>query len=150
MKIMKFLLILAIIITGFLPFPAEFGQADSHKIYTKISYSNSSSFSSAINRKERAKKIIKVRVTAYSSTYDQCDGSPFITASGTHVHDGTLASNCLPFGTKVRLPNYYGNKIFTVEDRLAPRLGCTTIDIWFPNRNSALQFGSIYTTIEVI
>ena len=150
MKIIKILLILAIIIPVFLPFPSELGQADTHKIYTKMSYSNSSSFSSAINRKERAKKIIKVRVTAYSSTYDQCDSSPFITASGTHVHDGTLAANCLPFGAKVRLPNYFGNKIFTVEDRLAPRLGCSTVDIWFPDRASALQFGSTYTTIEII
>lgn len=139
---MKFLLILAIIIPIFLPFPSELSQADTHKLYAIKTY--------AINRKERAKKIIKVRVTAYSSTYDQCDASPFITASGTHVHDGTLAANCLPFGTKVRLPGYFGNKIFTVEDRLAPRLGCSTIDIWFPNRASAMQFGSIYTTIEIL
>ena len=148
MKIKRILLIFTVLLPILLPFPSELGQADSHKIYLKKTYSDSAGFSNS--RKERAKEIYKIRVTAYSSTYDQCDSNPFITASGTHVHDGTLAANCMPFGAKVRLPDIYGNKIFIVEDRLAPRMGCSTIDIWFPDRNSALHFGTIYTTIEVI
>src|SRR5438128_8379875 len=43
-----------------------------------------------------------VRATAYSSTRDQTDASPFVTASGTRVRDGIIAINGLKFGTKVR------------------------------------------------
>src|SRR5258708_6536739 len=60
-------------------------------------------------------KTYKVRVTAYSSTPDQTDDTPFITASGYHVHDGVIAANFLPFGTKLTIPSVFGDKIFTVE-----------------------------------
>ena len=67
-----------------------------------------------------AKKTVRLTVTAYSSTVDQSDTDPFTTASGTQVHDGTLAANFLPIGTRVRLPDQFGNKIFVVE----PISGC--------------------------
>lgn len=86
-----------------------------------------------------------VIVTAYSSTVDQCDSSPFITASNTHVHDGTIACNFLPFGTKVIFPNQFGNKVFTVEDRMRDSW---KIDIWFETRQEALQFGK--RTLEAV
>jgi len=60
-----------------------------------------------------------VVVTAYSSTYDQTDSTPFITASGSYVSDGTVACNFLRFGDRVRFPEVYGDKIFIVEDRMA-------------------------------
>lgn len=81
-----------------------------------------------------------VTLSAYSSTVDQCDGNPFITASGTHVHDGTIALNGYPFGTKVMFPAVFGNKVFTVEDRTAARFSGRA-DIWFPSRSAALKFG---------
>lgn len=81
-----------------------------------------------------------VQVTAYSSTPDQTDSSPFITANGTHVHDGTLACNFLPFGTKVKFPEYSGDKIYIVEDRMNKRFS-NRMDIWFASRSAALQFG---------
>jgi 3D (Asp-Asp-Asp) domain-containing protein len=81
-----------------------------------------------------------MRVTAYSSTPDQTDDTPFITANGTHVADGIIASNVLPFGTKVQIPELFGNKIFTVEDRMSKRIK-NTIDIWMPTRIKALWFG---------
>ena len=59
-----------------------------------------------------------VLVTAYSSTVDQCDSTPFITASGIHVHNGTVAANFLRFGTKIKFPVLFGDKIFIVEDRM--------------------------------
>ena len=50
----------------------------------------------------KPKRVIYVTVTSYSSTPDQTDDSPFVTANGTWVHDGTLAANFLPFGTLSR------------------------------------------------
>ncbi len=85
-------------------------------------------------------KTYTVTTTAYSSTVDQTDGNPFITASGSHVHFGTVACNFLPFGTHVMFPDYFGNKVFTVEDRTARKFS-NRADIWFPSRGEAIQFG---------
>ncbi len=90
-----------------------------------------------------------VVVTAYSSTPDQTDTSPFITAAGTVVRDGIIASNFLPLGTKVMFPEVYPDKIFLVEDRMAPRYG-KRADIWFPTRNEAKNFGWEYTEMIII
>src|SRR3989344_3213041 len=59
--------------------------------------------------------------TAYSSTPDQTDDTPFITAKGTTVRDGIIAANFLPFGTRIKIPDIYGDKIFVVEDRMNRR-----------------------------
>lgn len=88
-----------------------------------------------------------VLATAYSSTVDQCDSSPFITASGVHVHDGTIAANFLRFGAKVKFPALFGDKIFTVEDRMKSN---HKIDIWFPTRQEALNFGAKRTIMEIV
>lgn len=88
-----------------------------------------------------------VVVTAYSSTVDQCDSSPFITANGTHVHDGTIAANFLKFGTRVKFPSLYGDKIFIVEDRMKSDY---KVDIWFPTRQEAKNFGVKRVEIEIL
>lgn len=90
-----------------------------------------------------------VSATAYSSTVDQCDSTPFITASGQHVRDGIIAANFLPFGTKVRIPEIYGDKVFEVQDRMNQRYSYR-IDIWMPSRGQALQFGLRQVKIEVL
>jgi len=90
---------------------------------------------------------MRVLATAYSSTVDQCDSTPFITANGTHVHDGTLAANFLRFGTKVRFPSLYGDKIFTVEDRMRSN---TKVDFWFPTRQEAKNFGARIIEMEIL
>ena len=90
-----------------------------------------------------------VIVTAYSSTPDQTDDSPFITANGTHVRDGIIAANFLPFGTKVRFPEYSGDKIYTVQDRMAKK-NSHKIDIWMPTRGDALQFGVKKLAYEIV
>ena len=95
-------------------------------------------------------KTIKVVITAYSSTPDQTDDTPFITASGGYVGDGIIANNMLPFGTKVKIPALYGDKVFTVEDRMASYKSNYHIDIWMPTRTSALNFGVKTTEIEVL
>lgn len=98
----------------------------------------------------KAKRVIHVRTSAYSSTRDQTDGDPFTTASGMKVHDGTLAMNCLPFGTKVRISSHFGQKTFTVEDRMAKRWGCNRADIWMPSRELAMQWGVRTVTLEIL
>lgn len=96
----------------------------------------------------KPKRVIYVTITAYSSTPDQTDDSPFVTANGTWVHDGTLAANFLPFGTKIRLPDYSGDKIYTVEDRMNERYTYRA-DIWMEAREAAKQFGIRKLKMEI-
>lgn len=96
------------------------------------------------------KKSLTLRASAYSSTVDQCDGDPFTTASGTKVTDGIIAMNGMPFGTKVRIPSHFGDKVFTVTDRMNARWGSKRIDIWMPNRSAALQWGVRTVSIEIV
>jgi 3D (Asp-Asp-Asp) domain-containing protein len=46
----------------------------------------------------------------------------------------------LPFGTRVKFPDYYGDRIFIVEDRTARRFS-NRADIWMETRGQALQWG---------
>ncbi len=92
---------------------------------------------------------IPVVVTAYSSTVWQTDDTPFITASGTLVRDGIVATNILPMGTKIRMPDLYEDKVFVVEDRMHPRKK-QHVDIWFEEYQDAVNFGAKYLTIEVL
>jgi 3D (Asp-Asp-Asp) domain-containing protein len=96
-----------------------------------------------------AKKVFIVTATAYSSTPDQTDDTPFITASNTIVRDGVVAANFLPIGTEIRIPELFGNKIFVVEDRMHKRYWYR-IDIWFPEKEMALQFGIKKVLIEIV
>jgi 3D (Asp-Asp-Asp) domain-containing protein len=88
-------------------------------------------------------------ITAYSSTVDQTNSEPFITASGEWVKDGIVAANFLPFGTQIRIPTVFGDKVFTVTDRMHPR-NDGKIDIWFPSREEAIKFGVKKTEIEIL
>ena len=93
---------------------------------------------------------VKVIVTAYSSTPFETDSDPFITAAGTQVRDGIIANNLLSFGTKIRLPELYGEKIFVVEDRMSWKKGDYHFDIWFPNHWEAKNFGAKRTYLEIL
>lgn len=96
-----------------------------------------------------AKKTLFVIVTAYSSTPWETDDTPHITASGKKVRDGIVAANFLPFGTKIRIPELFGEKIFVVEDRLSPEKKYH-IDVWFPSYKEALRFGAHIAQIEIL
>lgn len=99
---------------------------------------------------QKAVKTIKVIITAYSSTPDQTDDTPFITASGKQVADGIVANNMLPIGTQIRIPELYGDKVFVVEDRMNRRKSNYHIDIWFPEKQLAVNFGVKTAEIEVL
>lgn len=88
-------------------------------------------------------------VTAYSSSPDETDASPFITASGTRTRDGIIAANFLNFGTRVKIPALYGEKVFVVEDRMAAH-NSGKVDIWMPSKSLAIQFGVRRAEIVVL
>ncbi len=88
-----------------------------------------------------------VTATAYSSTPEQTDGSPLITASGSHVRHGIIATNFLPLGTKILI----GQETFEVEDRMSSRYNdAYHIDLWMPSLEMAQQFGTKTLLIEII
>ncbi|MCP6726958.1 MAG: 3D domain-containing protein [Patescibacteria group bacterium] len=98
---------------------------------------------------ERVVKTIPVMVTAYSSTESQTDSTPFITASGTWVREGIVAANFVPIGTRIKLPELYGEKVFIVEDRMHPRKKYQ-VDIWFPSYIEAKNFGAKLVDVEIL
>lgn len=98
---------------------------------------------------EKVYETRKMWITAYSSTPDQTDETPFETALGTKVRDGIVATNMLPFGTKVRFPKLFGDKVFVVEDRMHVRK-VNFIDIWMPKRTDAMRFGISYSDVQIV
>lgn len=109
-----------------------------------------SSLSNPANPPPNIVRTMQAIITAYSSTPWETDDTPFITASGTFVREGIVANNYLPFGTKIRIPEIYGDKVFTVEDRMSWKKSNYHVDIWFPDYHQALTFGAERTHIEVL
>lgn len=110
-------------------------------------------FSKAIQRElaiEQPDKAVEVVMTAYTSTPDQTDDTPFIAASGKRVYDGMIAANWLPFGTKIKIPELYGDKIFTIDDRMNSRYGYGRMDIWLDTTKAeARKFGVKRLAVEI-
>ena len=94
-------------------------------------------------------EFYNVWLTAYSSTPEETDDTPFITATGNHVRDGIVATNFLPFGTKVKIPEVFGDKIFIVDDRMHPRKK-DYVDVWMATKQDALKFGIRRAKIVVL
>ncbi len=96
-------------------------------------------------------RVMHLKITAYASVPAETKsyGSPFITADGTYVHDGVVATNLLPFGTKVMIPSLFGIKVFTVDDRMSSKL-MNNMDIWMQTEGKAIFFGVHYANIIVL
>jgi 3D (Asp-Asp-Asp) domain-containing protein len=147
---------------GFLAASDSGPDTNSYEVfYNKLS-SAINNFASSLNLqktdlKEAAKQEVepsvkaerKIVVTAYSSTPDQTDSSPFLTANGSFVKEGVIACNFLKFGTKVRIPEVYGDKILVVQDRMAI-YNSHKVDVWMETRAEALQFGVKRLTLEIL
>ncbi len=92
-------------------------------------------------------------ITAYNSEVAQCDASPCITANGfnvcKHGIEDTVAANHLPFGTKVKIPALFGDRIFVVRDRMNQR-HYGKVDVWMKNKVDAIQFGKRTAQIEIV
>lgn len=125
-------------------------EASSVVIPFQSGYSYNTLFLKPINAQTKNTSPVKMKVTitAYSSTVDQCDEDPFITASGHMVEDGIIAANFLPFNTKVRIPAIYGDRVFVVKDRMNEKY-TDRIDVWFDDTSEAIDFGVRSTYIEV-
>ncbi|MFH1188398.1 MAG: hypothetical protein V1652_00960 [bacterium] len=140
---------LLLIVVGILKVGIIQGAVE-HRNYN---YTDVSSDSSALINQNPvsspAEQIALVTVTGYSSREEETDSTPFITASGSHVREGIIAANWLPFGAKVRIPEYFGETIFIVEDRMHQRFS-DRVDIWFSTTEEALKFGVQKARIEIL
>ena len=86
-----------------------------------------------------------VWVTAYTASYEECGKTDGITASGlVATPDLTIASDHLPFGTRVEI----GEQIYIVQDRLG---GSHTnrIDIFMDSIEDAMKFGKQNLIVSV-
>lgn len=91
---------------------------------------------------------VRILVTGYSSTRDQCDDDPLITASNQPVRQGIIAlSRDLLKRYDPQAPFSWGDRVhlsgvgdFTVADSMNERY-TRRADIWFPDRASARQWG---------
>ena len=90
--------------------------------------------------KQTVLRLHKTTMTFYTSSADETDSTPTISASGMDVFDGMVASNRYPFGTKLRFPHLFGDKIFEVQDRMNPRY-FNRMDIWVTSKREARQLG---------
>lgn len=101
---------------------------------------------------QNLKKVMYITVTGYSSSYDETDDDPWVTAQGTQTRFGIAASNDLPFGTRIRIPSLFGDQVFTIEDRMNRRYsGTGRIDVWLPSKLDAVFFGiHRKTLVEVL
>ncbi len=92
-------------------------------------------------------------MTAYNSEVGQTDDSPCITANGfnvcKHGVEDTIAANFLKMGTKVKIPELYGDRIFVVRDRMNKKHP-DRVDIWMKDRASAIKFGIKKAKIQVL
>jgi 3D (Asp-Asp-Asp) domain-containing protein len=98
------------------------------------------------------KRTLKIPLTAYTSDVAQTDSTPCITASGLDVCErdieNVVAANFLPMGTRVRIPELYGDRVFYVEDRMNARY-YYKMDVWMKDITDARQFGVQYATVEI-
>ncbi|HSX24438.1 MAG TPA: hypothetical protein VLG69_00515 [Candidatus Andersenbacteria bacterium] len=82
--------------------------------------------------------LLRITASAYTSSSELTDSSPYTTASGTRTRYGIIATNILPMFTKVKI----GSEVFTVEDRMNSRYDQSLfLDIWLPTEQAAINFG---------
>lgn len=146
----KQLAFIAILCLAFLVKPTEagYGQDKINKVREKIVPTAEAAIQKNTENQD-TKRTQNVWVTAYSSTPEETDDTPFITASMTEVRDGVIAANFLPFGTRVIIPEIFGDKVLTVEDRMHERK-VNFIDIWMPTKEEAREFGITYAEIIIL
>mgnify|MGYP001562306855 CR=1 FL=1 len=107
-----------------------------------------------------AKEIIKSRkaeklnisriITGYTSSVNETDSSPCISADNTNickVNYNVCASNFVPFNTKLKIE---GLGICVVKDRINKKYN-DRVDWYFgKDKNKAIRFGKKYLKVEVL
>lgn len=128
-------------------------SASSTGLQANISKSTTTKAKLPKNKKIKVKKVKIVKLTSYTSEVKQCDKSPCITANGYNLcknaKEDSVAANFLPFGTKIRIPDYFGDRIFIVRDRMNKRFQ-DRIDIWMISKQKALKFGVKQAKVEIL
>jgi 3D (Asp-Asp-Asp) domain-containing protein len=114
-------------------------------------------------------RSLVVRSTAYNSMPGQTDASPFKTATGARTRFGIVALSrdllrSIPYGSRIVLEDMgswsngsgrgkynrmLSTMIFVVEDTMHPRKK-GTVDVWFPARRQAIQWGARRLRIRVV
>jgi 3D (Asp-Asp-Asp) domain-containing protein len=116
----------------------------------------------------QAPRVMILKATAYTSSVRETDSTPFITATGARTRIGIIAVSRdmlreLPYGSKVLLEdlgtpggkgkgrfNYlFKDRVFVVEDTMHPRKR-GRLDVWLPDRNTAIRFGVRNVRVTVI
>jgi len=116
----------------------------------------------------QAPRVMTLKATAYTSSVRETDSTPFITATGARTRIGIIAVSQdmlreLPYGSKVMLEdlgttggkgkgrfNYlFKDRVFVVEDTMHPRKR-ERLDVWLPDRNTAIRFGVRNVRVTVI
>ena len=66
-----------------------------------------------------------------------------------HGEEDTIAANFLKFGTRVMIPELFGDRVFVVRDRMNRR-HASRVDVWMVERKDAVKFGVKVAKIQVI
>lgn len=93
-------------------------------------------------------ETIPAEVSAYTSSVEETDDDPMITANGETVARGTIACpSRFKFGTIIQIEK----RIYVCNDRMNKRYRDTNhFDIWFESRSDALTFGRQKLTVHVL
>ena len=159
------LALVLVIVFEFFLFPApvlasEYSESDNFEdsatlVHNTVDLSFENEF---INNLPNSNELTIIResyhtLSAYNSEVAQCDSTPCITANGfnlcEHGVEDSIAANFLKFGTKVRIPELFGDRIFVVRDRMNSRY-IDRVDIWMLEKTDAKQFGIKIAKIEVL
>ena len=96
---------------------------------------------------EEERVFVLATITAYTSSVDETDDTPFETASGSRTRDGIVA--CPPkyeFGTKI----YIKGKEYLCEDRMNRRYhDQERFDMWIETKAEAFDWGVRELLVEV-
>lgn len=158
-KKLLFVLIFVIIFDfSMFPFPALAGKAIEEEVakgilIEPVAEENITNAYLPENIDLTVKYTINTTITAYNSDIYQCDDTPCITANGfdvcEHGIEDTIAANFLPFGTKVKIPEHFGDRVFIVRDRMNSRY-TNRVDVWMIEKQDAKKFGIKRAKIEIL
>lgn len=129
------------------------GLTDNEKVEITLNKDFFNFSSQGLEEEEKVLRSFFSTITAYNSEASQCDSSPCITANGYNVckygREDTVAVNHLSFGTKVKIPELFGDRVFIVRDRMNSK-HANRLDVWMVDKGEALNFGIKQAKIEVL
>lgn len=105
--------------------------------------------------KDQIKDSFITITTSYNSEVGQTDDTPCVAAKGMDLCkrgvEDIVATNDLPIHTKLMIPEYFGEQIFYVEDRMNARYtGTDHVDIWFKKKIDSKAWGAKIVKILII